>query len=335
MSFTVRTQPSGHSFSIETDETVLDAALRQGQTFPFGCRSGVCGACKGRIVSGNIHYPDEDDIPALAQINPKTGEAILCKAVAHSDLVIEVNNIPELAQIKSQRYPVKVKQINRLSDDVMQLFLQLPPDNSLNFLAGQYIDIILNDGSHRSFSLANTPKNDGLLELHIRHIKGGRFTDSVFNDLQKNDILRIEAPLGSFFLREKSDKPLILVAGGTGFAPIKSIIQHLIDADSSRAIHLYWGARDVVGLYQNELAQTWVAQGKIQYTPVLSEQEDAWGGTKGWVHQQVLNDYPDLSPYAVYICGAPAMVKAAKQDFCAHGLPESDFFADAYEFNLK
>lgn len=334
MSFTVRTQPSGNTFSCEADESILDAALRQGHTFPFGCRSGACGACKGRVVSGSVYYPDEDEVSALAQINRDNGDVILCKAMANSDVVIEVNDVPELSAIQSQKTPAKIHQMKRLSDDVMQLFLKLPEDVTLEFLAGQYINIILEDGSYRSFSLANMPLNDGLLELHIRHIDGGQFTDKVFNELKEQDLLRIEGPLGSFFLREDSDCDLIFVAGGTGFAPVKGIIQHLIAQNSSRNIHLYWGARSSEGLYLDTLAKQWATEhDNIQYTPVISDQEDDWGGAKGFVHQQVMQDYPDLSDKAAYVCGAPAMVKTARQDFTQKGLSETQFFSDVFEFS--
>ena len=331
MSFSVRTQPSGHSFSVNTDESILDAALRQGYSFPFGCRGGACGACKATIISGTVYYPDEDEISALDQLNDN--EALLCKAVASSDTVIEVNDIPELAAIKSQKVPAKIKEMNKMTDDVIQLFLKLPDDCSLNFLAGQYIDIVLADGGHRSFSLANMPQNNGQLELHIRHIDGGKFTDSVFNELKSRDLLRIEGPLGSFFLREDSDTDLIFVAGGTGFAPIKSIIEHLIAQKSQRNIYLYWGARETAGLYQNELAQSWADQhDNINYIPVLSDQEDDWGGARGLVHQQVIANHGDFANCSAYVCGAPAMVKTAHQDFIQKGLAEDQFFSDAFEF---
>jgi len=336
MSFTVRTQPSGNTFTVNADESILDAALRQGHTFPFGCRSGACGACKGKLISGTTYYPDEDEVSALAQIDTDAGEVILCKAVASSDAVIEVSDVPELSAIKSQRTPAKIHEINRLADDVVQLFLKLPDDITLDFLSGQYIDIILDDGGHRSFSLANMPLNNGLLELHIRHIDGGKFTDSVFSDLKVKDLLRIEGPLGSFFLREDSDSDLIFVAGGTGFAPIKAIIEHLIAQKSTRNIHLYWGARTRAGLYQDALAQSWAdTHDNISYSPVLSDEEDDWGGAKGFVHQQVLSDFPDLTGKSAYVCGAPAMVKTAHQDFIQKGLDEKQFFSDAFEFANK
>ena len=196
----------------------------------------------------------------------------------------------------------------------------------------------MKDGRKRSFSLANAPHDDAVLQLHIRHVPGGAFTEQVFSTMKLRDILRFNGPHGSFYLREDSAKPMILLAGGTGFAPIKAIVEHAIAENCQRPMFIYWGAKAKVDLYQNVLPEKWAAEhGHIRYVPVLSEPaaDDAWAGRSGLVHQAVLADFPDLAGYQVYACGAPVMIEAAKRDFMGQGLPEDEFFADAFTFSAS
>ena len=226
--------------------------------------------------------------------------------------------------------------MERLAPDVMAIHLKLPGRERLQFLAGQYVDILLKDGRKRSFSLANAPHDDAFLQLHVRHVAGGLFTDQVFSSMKERDILRVNGPHGTFYLREDSPKPMILLAGGTGFAPIKAIVEHAIAENCVRPMHIYWGARARVDLYQNALPEQWAAQhANISYLPVLSEPaaDDRWTGRSGLVHQAVIADFADLSGHQVYACGAPAMIDAARRDFATlRGLPEEEFFADAFTF---
>ncbi|MDH5573667.1 MAG: FAD-binding oxidoreductase, partial [Gammaproteobacteria bacterium] len=218
--------------------------------------------------------------------------------------------------------------------DVMLLMLKLPKTDRLQFLAGQYINFLLKDGRHRSFSLANAPHIDDALELHIRHINNGSFTGEVFDKMKINDIMRIEGPYGQFFLRENSERPIIFMAGGTGFAPVKSIIEHALAAGIKRPMYLYWGVRATEDLYMNELAQSWATKySHIHYIPVLSEPEADNKFRTGYVHEAILADFPDLSSYEIYASGPPAMVYAGRDAFAAQGLDLDHYFSDAFEFN--
>ncbi len=334
MSHNVRVKPSNHEFDVNPNESILDASLRAGLVFPYGCRSGSCGACKGKILEGRIRYPEP--LPSgLENLNTADGEALFCQAVPETDLLVEVREIERPAEVETKRLPCRVVKMEKLAPDVMQLFIKLPENERLQFMAGQYIDFLLRDGRRRSFSLANPPHDDALLELHVRHVPGGEFTDYVFNKMKEKDLLRLEGPLGTFFLREDSEKPMILLAGGTGFAPIKALILHTLARGSQRPMYFYWGARAREDLYQNDVAEEWADQhSHIKYIPVLSDPrpEDNWSGRTGFVHQAVLEDFSDLSGYEVYACGPPPMINAARAEFCAGGLPEDGFFADAFEF---
>lgn len=334
MSYQVTVQPSGRQFVAEADETILDAALRQGLTMPYGCKDGACGACKGHVQSGSVDH-GKAQAHALKDEEKAAGMALYCCAKPQSDLVIECKQITSGTQIPVKTLPSRIERLERLAPDVIELHLRLPASERLQFLAGQYIDILLKDGRKRSFSLANAPHDDALLQLHIRHVPGGLFTDQLFSTLKVRDILRFNGPHGSFYLREDSARPMILLAGGTGFAPIKAIVEHALAENCQRPMFIYWGAKARIDLYQNALPEAWAAQhANIRYVPVLSAPAagDAWTGRTGFVHQAVLDDFADLSGHQVYACGSPAMIDSAKRDFMAQGLPEEEFFADAFSF---
>jgi len=324
-------RPSGHVFQAQDGETVLEAALREGYMLPYGCRNGACGSCKGKVAEGTVDHGKSQD-SVLSAAGRQLGAALFCQARPLSDLVIECREIGTVKDIPVKMLPCRVQTLESVAPDVMRIRLRLPAAERLQFLAGQYIDIMLKDGTRRSLSMANPPHDDGLLELHLRNY-GGPFSTHVFTRMKEKDILRFEGPLGSFYLREDGNKPVVLVAGGTGFAPIKAIIEHAIHNKLQRKIILYRGARRPVDLYLNELPETWQREHGITYIPVLSDvaTDDVWDGRRGLVHQAVMEDLPDLSGHEVYACGAPAMIEAARRDFCAHcGLPESAFYADAF-----
>ncbi len=336
MTFKTTILPSSHSFPIEADETILDAGLKHGYTLPYSCRDGACGVCKGKVLQGTVDHGKAQP-HALSGAEKAEGKALFCCAKPLSDLTIECHEVSAVKDIQVKTMPCRVEKMEKAADDVMVLKLRLPANERLQFLAGQYIDILLKDQKPRSFSLANAPHNDELLELHVRNIAGGAFTSHVFNEMKERDILRIKGPLGTFFLREDSDKPVIFVASGTGFAPVKAIIEHALHIDVKRPMHFYWGARKLSDLYMLPLAEEWTSYG-IRFTPVLSEPlpEDNWQGRTGFVHQAVLDDFSDLSGYEVYACGAPAMVEAAFRDLTAQrGLPNESFFSDAFTFAPK
>jgi CDP-4-dehydro-6-deoxyglucose reductase len=327
----VKIKPSGHQFYVENNETILDAALRQGINLRYGCRNGACGACKGQLLTGDIHY-DKDPI-ALTEDDKQQKLILFCAAHADSELSIEVEEIELDSAIEIKTLPCRVQKMILLADDVMQLFIKLPASERLQFLPGQYIDILLEDGRHRSFSIANAPHDDDYLELHIRKVDQGLFTPKVFNTMKNKDLLRIEGPHGSFFFREESNQDILLLAGGTGFAPIKGIIEHLISEQVSRPIYLYWGARSEADLYLQSLAEKWVnEQSNIHFIPVLSDADVTWTGRTGYVHEAVLADFEQLSALDIYACGPPAMIQAAQTHFPEKGMSSEQFFYDSFDY---
>lgn len=339
MSHQIIIQPSGHVLTAEPGETILEAALREGFTLPYGCRNGSCGVCKGKIIKGKVdygHYSDE----ALTADEKKSGSALFCCAVPLSDLVIECHEIDATKGIQIKTLPCRVQKIDLVAPDVMVISLKLPANQRLQFLAGQYIDILLKDGKRRSFSLANPPHDDELLQLHARNYPGGAFTEYVFNHMKVKDILRFTGPLGSFFLREAPEDKvtsIIFLASGTGFAPIKSILEHVFYQENKRnhkrKMILYWGARTKADLYLANLAASWQQHENFSFIPVLSEPlpTDNWDGRTGLVHEAVLQDFETMEKHQVYACGVPAMVKAAYHDFTNYrNLPKDAFFSDVF-----
>jgi CDP-4-dehydro-6-deoxyglucose reductase len=335
MPYQVTLQPSGHQFSVNDDETILEAALREGFSLPYGCRNGACGACKGKVLSGQLDYGAHSP-NALKDEDKVQGRALFCRAKPLSDLTIEAKEIGAARDIVVKTLPCRVEKLEKRADDVMVMKIKLPANERLQFLAGQYIDFKLKDGRSRSYSLANAPHDDALLELHIRHVAGGLFTDQVFSSMKERDILRLKGPLGSFFIRDDSDKPIIFIAGGTGFAPIKGMLEHAFAEHTDRELVLYWGVRSLKDLYMAELPQQWLAERpNFSFIPVLSNPlpGDHWQGRTGFVHEAVLADFADLSNYQVYACGAPVMVDSARDAFVkTRNLPEEEFFADAFTY---
>ena len=334
MPFKIRNQSSGREFNAEEKETVLAAALRQGVMLPYSCRTGICGTCKGKVLAGQVDYGTYE-AKAMSETERQQGHALFCQAKPLSDLVIEAREIAAARDIPIRIMPARVARMEKLADDVMRLSLKLADGQRLQYLAGQYIDILLSGNQRRSFSLATSPLSDELLQLHIRHVPGGFFTDHVFTKMQEKDLLRFQGPFGIFFLREESDRPAILVAGGTGIAPIKGILEYAFAKGVTRPLHLYWGVRAKRDLYLPDLPQAWVREHRnFKFTPVLSEPrpEDRWDGRQGWVHEAVAADYPDLSGYEVYAAGPPPMIDALKDMVKKHGLPEDRLYYDSFEF---
>jgi CDP-4-dehydro-6-deoxyglucose reductase len=345
MSHKVTVRPSGHEFHIEGDETVLAAALRSGVGLAYGCKNGACGSCKGKLLEGVLVH-GAHTASALSAEEEANGLALFCCSRPQSDVVIEARELTGFGDIPIKKMPCRVAQIERPTADVAIVSLQLPAAERLQFRAGQYLEFILKDGTRRSYSIATAPHADEQIALHVRHMPGGRFTDALFGATQppikERDILRVEGPLGSFFLREDNPWPIVLLASGTGFAPIKALAEHIfhkrINVDEpgkpARPVVLYWGCRARRDLYLPELPVQWAAgQPNFRYVPVLSDAgpDDQWSGRTGWVHRAVMEDLPDLSGHQVYACGVPVMVDSARRDFTTRcGLPEDQFFADAF-----
>jgi CDP-4-dehydro-6-deoxyglucose reductase len=316
---------------VNEGETVLDAALREGVIIAYGCRNGACGTCKGKLVEGQLDYGTYQE-HALPDAERDAGMALFCQARPLSDLVVECREIVGVKDMQIRVLPCRVHKLQRIGPDVMLMLLKLPANERLQFLAGQYIDILLRNGTRRSFSMANPPHDDSFLELHLRNY-GGPFSEQVFDRMREKDILRFEGPFGTFFLRDNCPKPILFVASGTGFAPIKAMIEHALYAGIDRAMTLYWGCRVRSDLYLHDLAERWSTEYGLRYVPVLSEAlpSDNWTGRTGFVHRAVMEDLPDLSEYQVYACGAPPMVEAAHRDFTTLcGLPEEEFFSDSF-----
>jgi len=337
MTFQVTIAPSQHQFTVTAEQTVLDAALAAGILLPYSCRSGACSTCKAKIVSGTIQPVPSAEV-VLTPEEREAGYTLLCQARATSDLVVESREIRLASDIQVRKLPSRVTSISRPAADVAVLQLQLPATETFKFYAGQYVELILKDGKRRSYSMANPPHAAAALELHIRHLPGGLFTDHVFGagatQMKEREIMRIEGPLGSFFLREDSDLPIVMVASGTGFAPIKAIIEHMVHQEIKRPVTLYWGGRRPCDLYMHALAQNWAATiPNFSYVPVVSDAlpEDAWTGRTGFVHKAVMQDFPDLAGHQVYACGAPIVVDSARREFVAQcHLPDDAFFADSF-----
>jgi len=337
VSYQVTLKTSGKQFTVNPDENLLEAALRQGINLPYGCKNGACGSCKGKALEGQVTHGQHSE-SALSKADETSGSILFCCAHPQSNLLIEAREVQGAGDIAIRKVPCRVNTIQKPSGDVAILKLQLPAAERFQFLAGQYIEFLLKDGQRRAYSIANAPEQEGPLELHIRHLPGGLFTDFVFGAstpaLKEKDILRFEGPLGSFFLREDSKKPIIFVAAGTGFAPIKSIIEQMQAKEICRPIHLYWGGRRPNDLYLDDLCKNWANElPDFQYIPVISDAltEDAWQGRTGFVHQAVIDDHPNMKGFQVYACGAPVMVNAARNDFSSQcHLPEEEFFADSF-----
>ena len=334
MTHFVTLQASGKRFPVEPDETVLDAARRAGLALPYSCLSGVCGSCKATLVAGECRYP-RNPPSALNPAEVARHQVLLCQAVPASDVVVAAREVASVADIPRRVLALKVSVRERLAPDVMRLVLMPPRGQSLAYLAGQYLDVLLPGGRRRAFSIANAPHTGPQIELHIRHVAGGDFTHRVFTELETGDLLRIEGPLGTFVPREHSERPMLFVAGGTGFAPVKALIEHFLHLGTRRPITLYWGARAAEELYLHELPEQWAAATPtLRFVAVISDAERARGSglRAGFVHEAVLEDHADLSAYDVYMSGPPALIDAGRRSFVDAGLPEDRLYYDSFDY---
>lgn len=329
----IKIEGSEVAFSCEHGETVLDAATRNGIELPYSCRKGVCGNCRGLVLEGQL-------VPSTAGGSAEAGihapnEHLFCHAQAASDLLIRPRSWQRIDPDARKTLQAKVFRVTQAASDVTVLQLRFAAGMRAKFLAGQYLQVVLPDGQRRSYSMANAPHESDGVQLHIRHVPGGHFSIDVLPGLKPGDFLQLELPHGDFWLREDSERPLVMVAGGTGFAPLKSIIDHMVRRKIGRPLTLYWGSRLPEGLYAQEVIARW-QQGQLpdlRYVPVVSDVGDdiSWRGRTGLVHEAVLADQADLSGHDVYACGAPAMVAALRRACIEQrGLPEQRFFSDAF-----
>jgi len=330
---TVTLTSSGKRFDAETDETVLEAAQRAGIALPYSCRGGVCGSCKATLVEGDCAYPRNPPM-ALSASESEHHAILLCQAVPQGDIAIRAREIASVEDIPHRRVETEVIERRLLAPDVVGIWLRPLQGDRLNWLPGQYLDVILEDGKHRPFSIASGPRRDGLIELHVRHVPGGGFTSWVYESLKVGDRLAIEAPLGTFVPREDSERPMLFMAGGTGFAPVKAIVEHFIALGTRRPMHIYWGARIAADLYLLDLARSWASKvPNITFTPVLSDPDEAQAGglREGLVHNALLADHPDLTGVELYMSGPPAMIAAGRDFFVEAGLPEDRLYFDSFD----
>lgn len=334
MSFQVTIQASGHCFTVEDQESVLEAALRQGIVMPYGCRNGACGKCMGTVLSGNVLY-EHGLPPALGEEDAAQNKALFCQAHPANDLVLDVREVDAARDIEIKTLPSRAEKIEHLAHDVIRIYLKMPSTERMQFLAGQYIDVLIKDHEPRAFSIANAPHDDEFIELHIRYVEGGLFTDRVFHHMKEKVMLRVKGPLGTFFLREDTQRPAILIGGGTGFAPLKGILEHAFKTGINRPLHLFWGVRAKRDLYLDTLPTKWLQQHRnFSYTPVLSEplDEDNWTGETGFITDAVIRQYPRLEDHDIYMSGPPIMVETGHKLFSQHGLDETRFFSDSFEY---
>lgn len=354
--FDIKLEPEGPSFEARPDETILEAALRQGVLLPYGCRNGACGACRARIASGEVRFDEHDADAAgailrgLTERERRDGWTLLCRARPASDVRVAARVNPDGSAVRT--LPARIDERRALAPDVMELRLRLPPTERLHYRPGQYIDLLLRDGRRRAFSIANAPTDDGHLTLHIRHIAGGAFSGPLFSgELAKGALLRIRGPLGAFHLREAAASdgaalpPALLIAGGTGFAPIKAMIENALRLPLEREMHLYWGVRSTPDLYLPDLPRVWAgAHARFHFVPVLSEPDsvalagatgaaaaDAWTGRTGLVHRAVLADFPRFDAHEVYVSGPPPLVAAVREEFPERGLDPERLFFDSFD----
>lgn len=334
---TVTIQPGDIEIEVLEGETILEAGLRRGLNLPHSCRSGSCMACQASIIRGEVRYRHGQPL-GLSDADQQAGKLLMCQAEIDAPLEIETALVRNADVAPLKRLPCRVEKMERLSHDVMGLWVKLPPIGPFEFRAGQYIDFLMPDGDHRSFSMANPPHAADLLELHVRKVPNGAFSEYVFATLKQRELLRLMGPLGNFYIRGDSLRPLLLVAGGTGIAPMLSILRDLIHHGDQRSIELYWGVRASRDLYCHALLQDIARQHpRLRYVPVLSEPaaEDAANKRTGLVHAAVLEDFSDLSQFDVYLSGPPPMIDAARETFATRGLREERLYFDAFDFSPR
>ncbi len=337
--FHVLVHPDNRFIHVRDGETLLDAGLREGIAMPFDCRNGGCGECKGRVLHGAFD-PGAFQPEVLKTAEREQGAALLCCATPRADLEIEyqpkavVGGTPKEAvhAAPPRQRTARVLKLERMSPTVMRVLLQVPGE-PVRYYPGQYVNVLLPAGERRAFSFATAPHARGPMEMHIRLIPGGKFTTHVFESMKVGEELQLEGPLGTFFLQEEGDKPIVFVAGATGFAPVKSMLEHAFHRGIRRRMYLYWGTRRPEDLYMLKEAGHWAREhDNFSFVPVISEPraEDGWTGRTGLVHEAILQDFPDLSGHQVYACGSVAMVEAATPAFRGHGMSQDDCFSDAF-----
>ena len=339
--YSVRIEPHGRTLRVAPGQPVLEAALAAGLNLPHSCKSGHCGSCRARLIGGEIRYPQGRPLGITAEEEARGG-VLLCQARAHSDLTVEARLVASVADVEIKTLPARIARLTPLAPDVMQVWLRLPSVERLRFHAGQYLDVLLEGGRRRSFSIASPPHDSELLELHVRRVSGGGFTERLFAaapgaqgaPLAEGALLRIEGPVGQFGYRA-GVAPVIMIAGGTGFAPLKSMLRHVLETGIERDLHFYWGAREACDLYEEARVLEWLQRHpRLRYTAVLSAAGAGTGAHRrgGWVHEAVLADHESLEDFEVYAAGPPAMIEAIRASFPARGLQAGRLYFDSFDY---
>lgn len=332
MPHTVTLDGSGQQFAVAAGETVLEGARRAGLALPYSCLAGVCGSCKATLLEGECGYP-RNPPSALSAAEQSRNQILLCQAVPVADLRIAAREVPSVGDIRPRRFTLRVVGKSLLGADVARLLLVPAEGGAMRRLPGQYLDVLIEDGKRRAFSIANAPEAGGAIELHVRRVAGGGFTGRVFDELQGGDLLQVEGPLGTFVPREDSERPMLMMAGGTGFAPIKALVEHFVELGARRPITLYWGVRDAADLYLRELPEQWAREVPgFRFVPVVSDPERAGGLRVGLAHEALLEDHPALDAFDVYMGGPPSMVDAGRRAFVDAGLPEERLYFDSFDY---
>jgi len=330
---TVRIEPHGRTIRVRADQPILQAALDSGLNLPHSCKSGHCSSCRAVLRTGQIAYPH--GTPAgITPSEVQAGKILLCQARALTPLVIEARLIANVGDVEIKTLPCRIARLRLLAPDVMQVLLRLPAVESLRFQAGQYLDILLDGARRRSFSIASPPHDSELLELHVRRVPGGGFTERLFGETASGALLRIEGPIGQFVYRT-SASPLLMIAGGTGFAPVKSMLRHVLESGIQREIVLYWGARQAQDVYEEEQVLEWARRyPRLRFNAVLSDSNETGAPHRrlGWVHEAVLADQRDLSCFDIYAAGPPALIEAIRASFPGHGAQEERLYFDSFDY---
>lgn len=320
MSYNIRLKPSDVTFSADSDATVLEAALGNNVNLDYSCKNGDCGSCSASLISGSVKLETGECITS--------GVFLTCRSFPMEDLQIEAEYHPELAEIPINSIPVKVNDVQFVAEDVLKIKLRSPPASKLKYLAGQYLNLSYRNVV-RSYSIANSCGSDGELELHIKRAKNGKMSALLFEDLKDNTLMRINGPIGTFFIRE-AVAPILFLATGTGFAPVKAMIEEMFEKRTARKIYFFWGARTESGLYST-VPEEWAKENlNFNYIPVLSQPSNSWRGQVGYVQSAVFDSIDNVSNFHVYACGSPNMIEDAKQLLVSKGLNEKDFHSDAF-----
>ena len=323
--------PSNRDFEARGDEPVLTAALRQHLNLPHSCKGGSCGTCRVRVLKGRLAYPHGRPV-GISASEEEAGYSLICQARALEDLVIEIREIRHVTDVEIRSLPCRIERMQRLAPDVMGTWLRLPAIEPFSWQCGQYVDVMLPGDRRRSFSLANPPHDAALLELHVRRAPGGAFSERLFSELQPGSLLQIEGPLGQFVYRP-GERPLLLVGGGTGYAPLKAIIRQVLEEETKRQVTLFWGARTAVDLYEDAwLRELAAKQPRFRYVSALSEQDAGPPHETGPVHEAVLRKVAGLAGYDVYAAGPPALIDAVRAALPKQGADPGRIYFDSFDY---